>query len=57
MGLTWVLFLFLVAAIIFGLDVVLGLVVGEVYTRFHPRVWSFCFCLWSIAALLWHGGK
>jgi hypothetical protein len=58
MTLTLILVLFLITAIVFGLDAILGYFAGETYgTRYHPRVWSACFCLWAICFLLWHAGK
>jgi hypothetical protein len=49
-----VLVLFLIAAIIFGIDFVLGFA-GKAYG--HWRVQSLAWCLIAIALLLWHGGK
>lgn len=52
-----VLVLFLITAIIFGIDFVLGWTMETQYGPFRFRLYSLCFCLWSIAFLLWHGGK
>jgi hypothetical protein len=57
MSLTLVLVLFLITAIAFGLDVLAGFAFESQYGPFRYRLYSFCFCLWAIAFLLWHGGK
>lgn len=48
--------LFLIAAIIFGLAVVLGFA-GEPYTVWGGRAHSLAFCLMATAFFLWAGGK
>jgi hypothetical protein len=54
MTLTLVLLLFLIAAIIFGIDFFLGFT-GVEYGRW--RMHSLAWCLMAVAFLLWHGGN
>jgi hypothetical protein len=54
MTLTLVLVLLLIAAIIFGLDFLLGFT-GVEYGRW--RVQSLAWFLVALSLLLWHGGK
>ncbi len=49
-----VLVLFLIAAIIFAIDFLLGFARSD-YGRY--RMQSLAWCLIAIALLLWHGGK
>ena len=55
MTLTFVLVLFLIAAIIFFIDAVAGFCVAAY--PYSARVHSFAFGLMAVAFLLWHGGK
>jgi hypothetical protein len=48
--------LFLIAAIIFGLDALLGFV-APAYGAYSGRAHALAFCLISIGLLLWHGGR
>lgn len=54
MTLTLVLILFLIAAIIFAIDFLLGFAPGE-YARWRAQ--SLAWALMAVAFLLWHGGK
>jgi hypothetical protein len=54
MTLTLVLVLFLIAAIVFGIDFMLGFM-ATAYGRW--RIQSLAWCLIAIALLLWHGGQ
>ncbi len=54
MTLTLVLILFLIAAIIFAVDFLLGFAPGE-YGRWRAQ--SLAWALMAVGFLLWHGGK
>ncbi len=54
MTLTLVLVLFLIAAIIFAIDFLLGFSGGN-YARWRSQ--SLAWALMAVAFLLWHGGK
>ena len=55
MTLTAVLVLFLIAAIIFFLDALLGPTAA--YAPYSPRATALAWGLMAVAFLLWHGGK
>lgn len=54
MALTLILLLFLIAAIIFAIDFLLGFAPGD-YARWRAQ--SLAWALMAVAFLLWHGGK